>query len=76
MEQVTVSSKGQIVIPKHIRDSLNLTAGSKLTLEVRGREIMLSKGAGWTKLQGSAGDLMAAFKKFRRAEREREDARP
>lgn len=53
MEQVAVSCKGQIVIPKQIREALNLTDGSKLTLEVRGQEIVLSKGGGWRKLQGA-----------------------
>lgn len=76
MEQVTISSKGQIAIPKPIRDALNLTEGSKLTLEVRGQEIVLSKGAAWRKLQGAGGDLMKAFAAFRKEERESEDSRP
>jgi AbrB family looped-hinge helix DNA binding protein len=77
MEQVTVSSKGQIAIPKKVRQALNLTEGSRLTLKVRGHSIVLSKGAAWRKLQGAAGgDLMSAFAAFRREERERENARP
>jgi AbrB family looped-hinge helix DNA binding protein len=79
MEQVTVSSKGQIAIPKQVRKALNLTEGSKLTLEVRGHEIVLSKGAAWRKLQGAAadkGDLMEEFAAFRKEEREREDSCP
>ena len=44
MEQVTVSSKGQIAIPKQVRDELNLDEGTKLNLQVRGHEIVLSKG--------------------------------
>ena len=77
MEQVTVSSKGQIAIPKQVRKALNLTEGSKLTLEVRGQKIVLSKEAAWKKLQGAAGgDLMKAFEDFRRKERELEDSRP
>jgi len=77
MEKVTVSSKGQIAIPKQIRDSLNLTEGSKLTLEVRGHEIVLSKGDAWRKLKGAADvpDLMEKFAAFRKEEREREDSR-
>ena len=81
MEQVTVSSKGQIAIPKSVRDSLNLSAGAKLTLEVRGQEIVLSKGRGWRHLQGAAAcdsagrDLVEAFAAFRKQEREREDSR-
>jgi AbrB family looped-hinge helix DNA binding protein len=76
MEQVTVSSKGQIAIPKAICEALNLTAGSKLTLEVRGHEIVLSKEPAWKKLQGAGdGDLMDAFAAFKKQEREREDSR-
>jgi AbrB family looped-hinge helix DNA binding protein len=76
MEQVTLSSKGQIAIPKKIREVLNLTEGSKLSLKVRGQEIVLSKGGGWRKLQGAGGDLMTAFASFRAKERELEDSRP
>lgn len=78
MERVTVSSKGQIAIPKQVREALNLAEGSKLTLEVRGQEIVLSKGDAWRKLKGSAadvGDLMEKFAAFRKEEREREDPR-
>jgi AbrB family looped-hinge helix DNA binding protein len=77
MELVTVSSKGQIAIPKAIRDQLNLAEGTKLTLEVRGPEIVLSKEPAWRKLRGAAGrDLMTTFAKFKKREREREDSRP
>jgi AbrB family looped-hinge helix DNA binding protein len=60
METVTVSSKGQIAIPKSVRDRLNLVEGTKLTLEVRGPEIILSKEPAWRKLRGSGAgrDLM------------------
>lgn len=77
MEKVTVSSKGQIAIPKQVREALNLTEGSKLTLEVRGQEIVLSKGDAWRKLRGAAADvpdLMEKFAAFRQEEREREDS--
>lgn len=78
MEKVTVSSKGQIAIPKNIREALNLSEGAKLTLEVKGQRIVLSKEAAWRKLQGSASghDLMKLFAAHRKNEREREDSRP
>jgi AbrB family looped-hinge helix DNA binding protein len=76
MEQVTVSSKGQIAIPKQVREALNLSEGSKLTLEIRGQEIILSKGAAWRKLQGAGGDFMKAFAAFKAEERGLEDSRP
>ncbi|PZO73361.1 MAG: hypothetical protein DI640_09905 [Sphingomonas taxi] len=39
--EVTISSKGQVVIPKDVRDALNLKAGEKLTLRQVGRRIIL-----------------------------------
>jgi antitoxin PrlF len=77
MEKVTVSSKGQIAIPKTIRDALNLSEGAKLTVEVRGQEIVLSKEPAWKKLRavGADRDLMNAFAAFKKQEREREDSR-
>jgi antitoxin PrlF len=77
MEKVTVSSKGQIAIPKTIRDALNLSEGAKLTVEVRGQEIVLSKEPAWKKLRGAGADrdLMSAFAAFKKQEREREDSR-
>ena len=77
MEQITVSSKGQIAIPKAVRDALNLSEGTKLTLEVRGQEIVLSKEPAWKKLKGAGAgrDLMSAFAAYKRQELEREDSR-
>lgn len=77
MEKITVSSKGQIAIPKVIRQALNLSEGTKLTIELRGQEIVLSKHPAWKKLKGAGAgtDLMSAFAAFKNSEREREDAR-
>jgi AbrB family looped-hinge helix DNA binding protein len=77
MEQITVSSKGQIAIPKAVRDALNLDEGTKLKLEVRGSKIILSKEPNWRTLRGmGAGrDLMREFARFKKQEREREDSR-
>ena len=75
MEKITVSSKGQIAIPKEVREALNLTAGTKLTLEVRGQEIVLSKGDAWKQLKGAARDLDIDLAAFKKAERELEDSR-
>ncbi len=78
MEQITVSSKGQIAIPKAVRKALNLSEGTKLTLEVRGQQIVLSKEPAWKKLRGAGAgvDLMDAFAAHKKQEREREDSRP
>jgi AbrB family looped-hinge helix DNA binding protein len=77
MELVTVSSKGQIAIPKAVRDALNLSEGTKLTVEVRGQRIVLSKEPGWKKLQGAAAGtgLLTEFAAHKKQEREREDSR-
>jgi antitoxin PrlF len=40
----TVTSKGQVTIPKHIRDSLNLEPGSKVAFDVNSDgELVLRK---------------------------------
>jgi AbrB family looped-hinge helix DNA binding protein len=77
MELVTVSSKGQIAIPKAVRDALNLSEGAKLTIELRGQKIILSKEPAWKKLEGAAAgtDLIKAFAIYKKREREREDSR-
>ena len=40
---VKVSGKGQIVIPKEVRDALGIKAGGKLAVIVRDDEIILRK---------------------------------
>lgn len=78
MAEVTVSSKGQIAIPKLVRDALNLSEGTKLAVEVRGNQIVLSKQPAWKALYGAGAgkNLRRAFAAERRREREREDSRP
>jgi AbrB family looped-hinge helix DNA binding protein len=77
MEVITVSSKGQIAIPKSIRDALNLAAGSELTVVLRGHEIILSKEPGWKLLRGMARDLdvTAALMEERQKDKHHEDLR-
>lgn len=71
MEKVRVSSTGRIVIPKAVRSALNPSQGTKLTLEVRGQDIVLSKEPAWRKLRGAGAgrDLMAAFAAAKKQER-------
>lgn len=42
MDTLTVSSKGQITVPKHLREALKLHAGSKLqaTVDAEGRLVL------------------------------------
>jgi antitoxin PrlF len=77
MELVTVSSKGQIAIPKKVRDALNLSEGTKLNVEVRGHKIVLSKEPAWKKLAGAAAgtNLLEFYKAEKKRERELEDSR-
>ena len=78
MEQVIVFSNGRIAIPKAVREQMHLSEGAKLTLEVRGQEIVLSREPAWKKLHGAAAgtDLVAAFAMHKKREREHEDSRP
>jgi antitoxin PrlF len=66
-----VSSMGQITIPKAIRDALNLSAGARLRVELRGQEIILSKELGWKKLEGAAAgtDLIKRFASQKESDR-------
>lgn len=40
---VTITSVGQITIPKEVRKKLKLKSGDKLLVYVRGKEILLRK---------------------------------
>ncbi len=42
-EQATLTSKGQITLPKAIRQALGVSQGGKLTFELRGEEIVVSR---------------------------------
>ncbi len=41
MDAVTISSKFQVVIPKHIRQTLNLVAGQRMQVRLRGCTVEL-----------------------------------
>jgi len=49
MPTKNIGPKGQVVIPKRIRDALGLKPGVDVTIEVRGEEIVISK----PKIEGS-----------------------
>jgi AbrB family looped-hinge helix DNA binding protein len=42
MRSVNVRHKGQITLPAEIRDELGISAGDRLLVELRGKEIVLS----------------------------------
>ena len=41
MRAITVSAKGQLAIPKEIRESMDIKAGDKFTIEIKNKTIML-----------------------------------
>jgi AbrB family looped-hinge helix DNA binding protein len=41
MDTVTLSSKGQLVLPKPVREALRLKAGNRLSVAVQGTRIIL-----------------------------------
>ncbi|WP_462325695.1 type II toxin-antitoxin system PrlF family antitoxin, partial [Desulfoplanes sp.] len=42
-ETATVTSKGQITLPKSIRSALGVTSGNKLSFELQGEEIVVRR---------------------------------
>jgi AbrB family looped-hinge helix DNA binding protein len=42
----TVAERGQITLPKAVRDALGLTKGTKLKVEIEGGKIVLRKDVG------------------------------
>jgi AbrB family looped-hinge helix DNA binding protein len=78
METLTVSSKGQISIPKALREKLNLRKGSRLSIRVDRERIILSKAADWRSMRGMAAGagLLEAHRADKEQERQRERRRP
>jgi AbrB family looped-hinge helix DNA binding protein len=76
---VTVSAKGQLVIPAAIRKRHHLTPGTQVQLLDLGREIIIvpvpkdAFEASWGMLKGS-GLTVKEFLRWRREERRRENA--
>ncbi len=44
--EATVAERGQITLPKAVRDALGLTKGTKLKVEIEGGRIILRKDVG------------------------------
>jgi AbrB family looped-hinge helix DNA binding protein len=57
MDQTTVSSKYQVVIPKSVREQLNLRPGQKLVVLVRHGVISLVPVRPLAELRGFAPDI-------------------
>ena len=80
MVKTVLSSKGQIVIPKNIRDELGLHEGDQLEIGIEGRRVVLHKAAehhaDWRTLRGAYGRVNQTTTQikdeFRREELEKE----
>lgn len=56
-KMITVSSKGQITLPKEMRERLGLKAGDELVFSVVGKDILLTpKSVDFNDLAGFLGD--------------------
>lgn len=82
MTKATVSSKGQIVIPKAVRERLNLKAGTEVQIDVKGETLIMkrvvSKFGDWRSMEGMVKDgpsLTKALEEERAAEVAYYDAR-
>ena len=49
----TVTSKGQVTVPKAVRDALGIRAGDRLVFRVEGRRATLARSAGLMELAGT-----------------------
>jgi len=56
MSTKSIGSKGQVVIPKRMRDCLGLKPGDEVVLEMRGQEIVIRK----PQVNGSYADYFIA----------------
>jgi AbrB family looped-hinge helix DNA binding protein len=82
MATVTISSKGQIAIPKALRERLNLRAGTEISIDVQGDALIVKRLArnfpDWRTMQGmvrDGGSLTQALEAEHGAELAGDDAR-
>jgi len=82
MAKATVSSKGQIAIPKAVRERLNLKAGTEISIDVQGEALVMKRLVrnfpDWRTMQGmvkTGESLTKALEAEHRAELDRDDAR-
>jgi len=81
MTTATVSSKGQIAIPKAVRVRLNLKAGTELAIDVEGEKLVMKrvvkKYPDWRTMRGMSkgpGRLTKALEEERAWEKAHDDA--
>ncbi len=58
MTKATISSKGQIAIPKRLRERLNLRAGTQVSIDVKGEALIMKRIVSgfpdWRTMEGMA----------------------
>jgi len=74
-----MSDRGQVVIPKKIRETIHLHKGDELEIEVRGDAIVLKplrrfKAKKWQDYAGIGEGIVAAHLKDKKKEKADEDA--
>ena len=82
MTTTTISPKGQIVIPKAVRERLNLKAGTQISIDVQGESMVMKRLVrnypDWRTMEGMARggeSLTQALMEERAAEKAHDDAR-
>lgn len=82
MTKATISSKGQIAIPKSVRERLNLRPGTQVAIDIKGESLVMKRIVSgfpdWRTMRGMAGpgpSLTEALEEEHRAELDRDDAR-
>lgn len=61
VEIITVSKKGQVVLPKEVREALRIDSGSKLFLVQRKGEVTLKKVESLIEKEKQSDKLFTAF---------------
>jgi AbrB family looped-hinge helix DNA binding protein len=81
MTKATISSKGQIAIPKAMRERLNLKAGTEISIDVQGEALVMKRLVrnfpDWRTMQGMVREgesLTQALEAEHRAELASDDA--
>jgi AbrB family looped-hinge helix DNA binding protein len=65
MSDTTVTSKGQVTIPKHIRERRGIAAGTRLEVSEEGDDIVLRKTAGARRRKSRDAEFEAYLEKVR-----------